>query len=235
MKQNILLLHGALGTKQQFQDLKQKLATKFNVHDLDFEGHGTNSSTKEFSMELFANNVIAYLSAHKIDQTNIFGYSMGGYVGLTLASKKPELVRKIVTLGTKFAWTKDIAEQEIKMLNPDKIAAKVPKFAAKLTSIHGTHNWKNVVSKTARMMHGLGNGKKLTTKELAQIEHKVLIGIGSLDKMVTVEESSESSTILPNGQLQIIEGFRHPIERIDTAKLAKIIIDFIMNNASSSL
>ncbi len=84
---------------------------------------------------------------------------MGGYVGLNLAKEYPELVGRIVTLGTKFAWTKEVAEKEIKMLNPEKIAEKIPAFADRLKSIHTNNNWKEVVRKTARMMYGLGTEK----------------------------------------------------------------------------
>ena len=47
------------------------------------------------------------------------GHSMGGYVALKLALKRPELVDRIITLGTKFNWTPEVAAKEVKMLNPD--------------------------------------------------------------------------------------------------------------------
>lgn len=223
MKQDLLLLHGALGTKSQFKDLKAQLLPKFNLHDLDFAGHGTNSSTEDFTMHLFTENAIAYLNAKNIEKVNIFGYSMGGYVALNMASKYPDRVSKIITLGTKFAWTKETAEKEIKMLNPEKIEEKVPAFANKLASLHTANDWKEVVNKTAKMMLGLGSGKKLSLQDLEQIQHQVLIGIGSEDKMVSIEESTESANALASGKLKIIQGFQHPIEKVNVEELASII------------
>lgn len=227
MKPNLILLHGALGTKAQFKTIKEQLSDHFKVHDLDFEGHGSNPSSNEFTMELFAQNVIQYLTEHNIEQTHIFGYSMGGYVGLTVAKSTPERIGKIVTLGTKFNWTKEIAEQEIKMLNPDKIEEKVPAFAQSLQTIHTHNNWKEMMKKTANMMLGLGMGKRFSSDDLEKIDTEVLIGIGDKDRMVSIEESKESANILPNGQLKIIEGFPHPIEKVDTEVLKSIIIDFV--------
>lgn len=227
MKPNLILLHGALGTKAQFKSLKEQLSDHFEVHDLDFEGHGSNHSSNEFSMELFAQNVIQYLTELNIEQTHIFGYSMGGYVGLTVAKSTPERIGKIITLGTKFNWTKEIAEQEIKMLNPDKIEEKVPAFAQSLQAIHTHNDWKEMMRKTADMMLGLGMGKRLSSEDLEKIATEVLIGIGDKDRMVSIEESKESANILPNGYLKIIEGFPHPIEKVDTEILKSIIIDFI--------
>ena len=54
---------------------------------------------------------------------------MGGYVALQLANKHPKYVQKIITLGTKFAWDKETAAKEVKMLNPEKIEEKIPAFA----------------------------------------------------------------------------------------------------------
>ncbi len=227
MNKKLLLLHGALGTKSQFKKLKEKLSTHFDVYDLDFEGHSKEESGEDFTMNLFVKNVVDFLAENEIPKTNIFGYSMGGYVGLNLARTSPELVEKIITLGTKFDWTVETAAKEIKMLNPEKIEEKVPAFASKLAALYGENNWKAVVRKTAKMMEGLGAGKSLKADELKEINHSVLIGIGSEDRMVGVEESKESANILPKGSLKIIEGFQHPIEKVDTDELASIIVDFL--------
>ena len=45
--------------------------------------------------------------------------------------------------------------------------------------------------------------------------------------MVSMEESKESAQILPNGRLEIIEGFQHPIDKINEEELMSIIIEFL--------
>lgn len=226
MKQALLLLHGALGSKAQFNSLKEKLSNQFEIYDLDFEGHGENASFKDFTMDLFVNNVIELLKDKGVEKINIFGYSMGGYVGLNVAKKEPHLVNRIMTLGTKFDWTEETAAKEIRMLNPEKIEEKVPAFANKLAHTHPANNWKEVVSKTAKMMSELGAGKKLSTQDLLQIQQEVLIGIGSEDKMVSIEESTKSANSLPNSRLRILHGFEHPIDNINEDQLVALLLDF---------
>ena len=226
MKENIILLHGALGSKQQFKELKGLLESKFNVLDLDFDGHGGLPVDHEFSMEYFSENVVTLMKNEGLESTHVFGYSMGGYVALTLAKRHPELVQKIVTLGTKFNWTKEAAEQETKMLNADKILEKVPKFAEQLKAIHLDH-WRSVLEQTAQMMINLGDGKRLKDEDFLGINHEVLIGIGDSDRMVTIEESNRIKQLLAQSQLIILEGFRHPIEKVDQQKLASVISAFI--------
>ena len=224
---NIILLHGALGTKRQFVQLAELLSNQFNVYTLNFEGHGDRASTSKFSIELFTNNTIKFIQESNIQKTNIFGYSMGGYVGLNLAKQYPEYVDKIVTLGTKFNWSKEAAEAEVKMLNPIIIEQKIPKFAEALKQLHSPNDWKEVLTKTAELMLNLSTGNKLNSNDFHQIKHEILIGIGSLDKMVSIEESKNAVSHLTNSQLKIIDGFYHPIEKNDSKQLAVIIEEFI--------
>ncbi|MEO8768662.1 MAG: alpha/beta fold hydrolase [Ferruginibacter sp.] len=78
---HLLLLHGAIGAKDQLDELANSLRSKYHVHTIDFNGHGGSPATDEsFSIESFAHDVIKYLQENKINQVAIFGYSMGGYV-----------------------------------------------------------------------------------------------------------------------------------------------------------
>ena len=79
--QHLLLLHGAIGAKDQLEELEKSLQDKFIVHRINFSGHGGETfSDKPFSISLFADEVLNYLSSQNIEQASIFGYSMGGYV-----------------------------------------------------------------------------------------------------------------------------------------------------------
>lgn len=226
MNIELILLHGALGCKKQFEDLQKILSEKRKVHALDFDGHGENHSDKDFSMELFSENILDFLNENNIEKADVFGYSMGGYAALCLAKKHPQRLGKIMTLGTKFHWDKETAENETKKLDPEKIEEKVPAFAKHLTTLHPANPWKNVVRKTAALMHGLGNENHLTAEDLKKISNETLICLGSLDAMVTIEESETVAKMLPNAEFKLIEGFQHPIERIDVGGLAGFVDDF---------
>jgi pimeloyl-ACP methyl ester carboxylesterase len=233
LKPQILLLHGALGTKKQLAETRLSLLEYFDVYVLDFEGHGDFSSEKEFSIDLFTENVISFLDQHSIEKIHLFGYSMGGYVALKTALKIPGRIGKIVTFGTKFNWDASSTEKEISMLNPDKIEEKVPHFAQKLKTEHPSNNWKEIVLKTARMMKGLSAGNTLSEAELKAIPNEVLIGWGTLDKMVSREESEQVAQILNSGTFKILEGLEHPIEKIDTKCLSEYIVGSILNSVKN--
>jgi pimeloyl-ACP methyl ester carboxylesterase len=226
MKNRIILLHGALGAIEQFDELKSLLSDDYDVYDFNFSGHGGDISSEEFTLDLFVNDTLKYMQNSGIATAHIFGYSMGGYVALKFASLYPDKVEKLITLATKYKWNPEIAQKEIKMLNPDVIEEKVPKFAQALKNRHYPEDWKKVMMKTANFLESLGNNSQLDTESLKNICSEVLVCLGSEDNMVTHEESIEIAELLPKGNFMTIDGFKHPLESVNKIKLAEIIKAF---------
>ncbi len=223
----LLLLHGAIGAKDQFGVLHKLLSAGMEVHIMNFTGHGGGEIPDEpFTIDMFARDIIAYLDSNNIDEINIFGYSMGGYAALYAALNNLGRIGKIFTLATKFEWTPEIAEREIKMLDADKMKMKVPKFAQELAKRHGEDKWETLLQKTADMMTGLGNKNVLTAELLNLVNNEVLVGIGDSDKMVSLEETITAFRALPNANLIVLPATPHPIEMADSTRLAAEIKRF---------
>ena len=227
MKNNLLLLHGALGSQAQFRDWKEKLSRHFNVYAFNFSGHGGMPIREPFSIDLFVENTLNFMDAEHLESAHMFGYSMGGYVTLKLAHDHPERVEKIITLGTKFHWTPEAAAKEGRMMNPEIIEQKIPKFAATLKERHQPEDWKKIMTLTGEMMTLLGAGQAMTAEDFNHIPTPTLICIGTEDHMVTRDESTHVADHLTNGQLKIIDGFKHPFESIDLEILSSICLDFL--------
>lgn len=223
---DLILLHGAIGSSKQLTPLANLLQPHFKIHTLDFEGHGGRESSQSYSINLFVQNVLDYLDKENIQKVSIFGYSMGGYVALKLAAMYPERVERIITLGTKFDWSPETALKESKMMNPEKIEEKIPKFAEYLRNLHSPLDWKQVLGETANMMIELGNGSGLKKVDFDSIQIPVQIGIGDQDQMVTITESENVAKMLTNSEFKIYPGLPHPIEKVDIEQIKNSIIDF---------
>lgn len=222
--QQLLILHGALGAKAQFAELKRLLQNTYDVHCLEFEGHGTLSSHNEpFSIDRFAEQTHATLRALGWEKPLVFGYSMGGYVALKLEYLYPDTFREITTLGTKFNWTPESAQQETRMLNPEKIEEKVASFAFYLKQLHGEANWKSVLSRTSEMMLEMGNHPPITEEILQQITVPVTCLRGEKDAMVTSEETLWAVQQIPNTNYREIPNWIHPIDKIPVQELVDLL------------
>lgn len=224
---NLLILHGAIGSREQFEPLKNQLSTQYDVHTLNFSGHGGEPFKSKFNIAQFAEDVLSYLDSNNIETIDVFGYSMGGFVALYLAKYNPDRIIKIITLGTKFNWSPEIAQQEIKMLDAEKIEEKIPAFAELLKQRHTPNNWKEVLARTANMMLEMGQKNPLTINDYKTIKHKVKIGLADQDEMVTLEETMAVANAIPNVVFYQLHSSKHPIEKVDLQQLTHEIIDFI--------
>ncbi|MBX3044774.1 MAG: alpha/beta hydrolase [Candidatus Kapabacteria bacterium] len=216
---NIILLHGAIGAAVQFEPIEQRLKSNFGVYKFDFSGHGSRSEFEgELSIEQFTEDLHNFISEESLFGADVFGYSMGGYVALNYASKYPENLSNIMTLATKFDWTPESAAIESKMLNPQKIIDKVPKFAEYLKSLHG-ECWTQLLEKTARMIINIGNNPLINKSKLAEICNHVRISVGDRDKMVSIVESYDAFRNLNKASFAVLPDTEHPIDKINFERL----------------
>lgn len=224
----IILLHGAIGSKDQLEELAKAFKTKnFEPFLFNFSGHGgTEFNEKGFSISVFVEELQNFIEEKKLNGAHIFGYSMGGYVALYLASQKENLVGKIITLGTKFSWSKETAEKEIKLLDIKIINEKVPKFAEALKIRHG-NNRDMLLNKTSEMMLELGRHNILNAENFSKIKNEVLLGVADKDNMVSAEETLFVYRHLTNASMYMLPDTKHPIETVDKQLFCKICIDFL--------
>jgi pimeloyl-ACP methyl ester carboxylesterase len=226
--QHLLLLHGALGAKDQFEPLAGKLKNDFIIHTLNFSAHGGETIPESaLSIESYAKDVLHYMNLHNIEHTNIFGYSMGGYVGMYIAKYFAERLIKLVTLASKFHWDEVIAAREIKMLDAAAIELKVPAFAQQLAIRHAPNDWKLLLQKTAEMMKNLGSNNILKHEDYTTIAIPSLIMLGDRDKMVTLDETVTVYKKLPHVQMAVLPNTPHPLEQVNVDLLAYMIKQFI--------
>lgn len=224
----IILLHGALGASAQLTPLKQALESSgCEVHVLDFSGHGGSPYRASFGIEAFAEDVKDYIG-HQLHgrSADVFGYSMGGYVALHLAHQHPAYIHSVVTLGTKFDWSPESAEKEIRKMNADKIVEKVPAFARLLQTRHAPNDWRVLLSKTGEMMQSLGTNPLLTTEVMKSLTLPTLILLGDADDMADRAFSEQVAHHLANGQFELLANTPHPLEKVDHDVLQNRILNF---------
>ncbi|MBA3898985.1 MAG: alpha/beta fold hydrolase [Bacteroidetes bacterium] len=225
--QNIILLHGALGSKKQLEPLEQILKKNFQVFSFDFEGHGEQEETeKHYSIGLFSKNLLSFMNQNGLKQACIFGYSMGGYVALYTAKLYPERFTGIFTLATKFDWNPETSRKEAAMLNPEKIKEKVPKFALELENRHG-NKWEALLMNTAQMMLEMGANPPFSLKDAAEVKTKSLLSVGENDVMVSLEETAAVQKSIPGAKFLVLPATPHQFEKVNLNDLVREIKGFL--------
>lgn len=203
----IVLLHGALGSARQMTGLGQQLQHDHVVHVRDFPGHGGSPVPDTgYVMTRLVDDLEDWLASSFTKPVVIFGYSMGGYAATALACRRPDLVRHVVTLGTKWSWSPEIAAREVKMLDPHIIQEKVPSLVDLLRERHAPQDWTTILHATRRLLESLGRDPLLDDASLKDCNIPVEFLWGSEDRMVTREESERFARIMPHGQFYVLEG-----------------------------
>ncbi len=97
-KPAILMLHGFMGSGQDWQTIAQLLEARFFVVAPDLPRHGSShfAHAKRFPTDITAHMVIDVLDSYQIKQCVGVGYSMGGRLLLYLATHYPERFEQII-------------------------------------------------------------------------------------------------------------------------------------------
>ena len=94
----ILILHGLLGSLDNWHTIAKQLALSHQVYILDQRNHGRSPHTKEINYELLAQDVFDFCTQHELHSINLIGHSMGGKVAMLFALLYPTLVNKLIVV-----------------------------------------------------------------------------------------------------------------------------------------
>jgi pimeloyl-ACP methyl ester carboxylesterase len=98
----VLLIHGNSTCRGVFQyQMQSKLAEKYRLIAIDLPGHGESSDAPDFmvtyTMSGLAGAVVELLEKIEINELVIFGWSLGGHIGIALLPRLPQLKGLMIT------------------------------------------------------------------------------------------------------------------------------------------
>lgn len=94
--QPMLILHGLLGSADNWQTLGKKLAEDFHVFLVDLRGHGRSPHDEDLSYEALAGDIHELFRSRGLSSGILIGHSMGGKVAMRFAQTWPDLLDKLV-------------------------------------------------------------------------------------------------------------------------------------------
>lgn len=97
----LLLIHGIYSSRRQWGLQFKQLQDNYRLIACDLRGHGQSSaSNDDYSVKLFADDLVALLDNLGIEKVVCCGHSFGGFVAQELAISHPERVRGIILAET---------------------------------------------------------------------------------------------------------------------------------------
>jgi pimeloyl-ACP methyl ester carboxylesterase len=218
----LVLLHGAFGLATVYPTL----AKNRQVIAVELQGHGhTADIDRPLTCEQMADDTAALLKELKIEQADVFGYSMGGNVGLALAIRHPELVRKLAINGSYYGKMEDAFEpasfKQFNSLPPDFAPPVLKGPYDKVAP--DPRQWPALVAKVKKM--GL-EFKGFAREDMKSIKAHVLITDGDRSG-VRPEHAVEMFRLIPNAQLAVFPGADHFLLLQSPEKILPTIAAFL--------
>lgn len=94
----LVILHGLLGSLDNWQTIAKKLAQNFQVYIIDQRNHGKSPHTDAFSYLLLTNDLLEFFEQQGIAQAHLLGHSMGGKTAMNFALTYPHKVSKLIVV-----------------------------------------------------------------------------------------------------------------------------------------
>lgn len=92
----LLILHGLLGSLDNWQSLAKQYAEQFTVFAIDMRNHGKSPHSDAFSYALMTQDIVDFCEQHHIYKTHVLGHSMGGKVAMEFALDHSDYVDKLI-------------------------------------------------------------------------------------------------------------------------------------------
>lgn len=100
-KETIVFSHGLLFNCHQFDAQVAALSERYRCIAYDHRGQGQSEVTKDgYDMETVYEDAAALIHALNAEPCHFVGLSMGGFVGMRLAARRPELIKSLILLET---------------------------------------------------------------------------------------------------------------------------------------
>jgi pimeloyl-ACP methyl ester carboxylesterase len=215
----VVLVHGLGGSAEDWRDLAPWLVKAgYRVYTPDLPGFGRSEQPADFSYSIHdqAEIVTGFMDALGLKQVDLGGWSMGGGVVQHVALHAPERVRRLIlfdAIGLYFkpAWNVRLfaprTPGEIDQLEALLMPAppRVPAFVARdVLRVSRQDAW--IIN---RALDSMLTGQDATDARLPQLKMPVLLVWGSVDQITPLSLGETMHHLIPQSQLEVIEGCGH--------------------------
>lgn len=96
--QSIVILHGLLGSSDNWFTLGKQLGEQYKVILLDQRNHGLSEQSDVWNYEVMVSDLHEFITESQLQKPIIIGHSMGGKVAMLYAGKYPESLSKLIVV-----------------------------------------------------------------------------------------------------------------------------------------
>ena len=243
-KETIVFSHGLLWSMKMFEKQVQFFNDNYRIITYDHRGQGKSSVTDNgYDMDQLYLDAVILIENLQLGKVHFAGLSMGGFVGLRLASRRPDLLLSLILIETS-------AQSEPSTFKYKALVNLVKLFGVKIVTrpvmsiMFGTKFlqdrnrteekklWIKELHKNPKTIVKAVNGiisRKGLEEELKNILCPVLILVGTLDKATIPARAEFIHQNIPHSKLKYIEGAGHSSSIEEPEQVNNCIGEFLQS------
>lgn len=240
---NLVLLHGWGMSSAVWEPQLKTLAKHFTLHLVDLPGMGLSRPTEPYHLHQLSEKIAEMLPAN----ANVVGWSLGGLVAMRMALDYPDLVQKLVLIGStpcfvnKADWQIGIGPNTFKTF-ADNINADYHNTITQFLTLQcmGARDARSTVKQLRKKFaerpipttQTLQKALKILLEsdlreDVTQLKHRTLLIHGDRDTLAPVQAAHWMMQTLPNAYLRVIAGASHAPFLSHQAQFSDALIDFL--------
>ncbi|MEV7398468.1 alpha/beta fold hydrolase [Aeromicrobium sp. NPDC092404] len=240
--------HGLLFSGRMFDDQVDRLAPRYRCVTIDWRGQGRSPAADGgYDMDTLAEDAVAVIHELGLGKVHWVGLSMGGFVGMRLAARRPELIRSLSLLDTSAGPEDPEKVSQYRLLAKiyglfglGPVASRVKPLMFGRTYLSSPRSepqieaWLNEVKAAKRSgmkqaIYGVTDREPIAA-ELSSISSPTLVVVGADDVATPVAKAEEINKLIPGSRLEIVPDAGHSstIEQPDA--ISDLLETFIDQN-----
>jgi len=220
----VLVLHGGNGS---LRDMREQIRTLSQTHLViapDLRGHGrSGDGTLPLGYDLMADDLVLLLDRLRIQRADVVGWSDGGIIGIDLAIKHPDRLRRLFAFGAN-------ADPAGQIEGADGLPGIVAHTAIEKDEYRALsptpEGWDSLNAAINTMWNTL---PQFSAAQLHSIRVPTTIADGQYDEFIKPEHTRYMAAQIPGSNLVILPNVSHFAMLQDPAKFNDAVLRFLAN------
>jgi pimeloyl-ACP methyl ester carboxylesterase len=94
--QPLIILHGLLGSSDNWRTLARRFGQHFRVYAVDLRNHGNSPQSHLMNFQVMAEDLLEFIRDHDLSPAHLLGHSLGGKVAMQTALTFPAELSKLI-------------------------------------------------------------------------------------------------------------------------------------------
>jgi pimeloyl-ACP methyl ester carboxylesterase len=242
--ETIVFIHGLMLASESWEAQRAAFRDRYRVITFDLRGQGRSETPRTgLGLDALAEDTVALIEHLQCSPCHLVGFSMGSFIALRVAARRPELVRSLTVIGAS-ADAEDATNlpryarliRLVRLLGPRPFASRMMKILFGDTYLQSAdqtverNRWQAYLKRLPRSLHRAAEASAMRESivaELGSIRAPALVVSGEEDRPVSPARSRAVHAAIPRSQFVSFPHTGHAVMIERTATFNRLLDNFL--------